>query len=86
MAGLAEEELYVRYDVCFDLVNQLVDYCHKKLEERPDWSQHDLLQKVHKAVAARVEWDFSPGELQWMMAKLSARLDWSPSDATNGAM
>lgn len=86
VAGLTEEELYVRYDVCFDLVNQLVDYCHKKLAERPEGSQRELLEKVHRAVAARTEWDFSPGELQWMMVKLSARMDWSPSDATKGAM
>lgn len=79
ISGLTEEELYVRYDVCFDLVNQLVDYCHKKLKERPGWSQHELLEKVQRAVAARVEWDFSPGELQWMMTKLSARMNWSPS-------
>jgi len=85
VSGLTEQELYVRYDVCFDLVNQLVDYCRKKLAERPEWTQCELLEKVQRAVAARVEWDFSPGELQWMMAKLSARMDWSPLDSSRNA-
>lgn len=76
-SGLTEEELYVRYDVCFDLVNQLVDYCHRKTAERPEWSQHELLQKVRKAVASRVEWDFSPAEIEWMMKKLTSRMSWS---------
>lgn len=81
VSGLTDEELYVRYDVCFDLVNQLVDYCHKKLAERPEWSQNELLEKVQRAVAARLEWDFSPGEVQWMMTKLIARMNWSPSSS-----
>ena len=82
VSGLTDEELYVRYDVCFDLVNQLVDYCHKKLAESPDLSQRELLQKVHRAVAARTEWDFSPGELQWMLEKLRARMNWPPLDSS----
>lgn len=76
VSGLTEEELYERYDACHDLVNQLVDYCHRKLTERPDWPVRDLFQKVRKGVAQRQDWEFSEGEHRWMMANLCTRMAW----------
>lgn len=76
MSGDTNEELCLRYDVCFDLVNQLVDYCYRKLAEHPEWSLVVLLEKVQKAVANRSDGDSSAGEIQWMVTKLSTRMNW----------
>jgi hypothetical protein len=78
--GLTEEERYARYDTCFDLVTQLEAYCQRKLLERPNWPAEKLLQKVRVAVEAKVDWDFSSGEVNWMMRKLCLRMNWPETD------
>jgi hypothetical protein len=78
--GLTEEELYERYDACHDLVNQLVDYSHRKIEERPDWSIPELVEKIRVGVARRDDWNFSIGEQRWMMSMLCARMTWPTPD------
>lgn len=74
--GLTSEELYARYDNCFDMVSQLATYCHRKIEERPEWSTKELLEKVQLAVEGRADWDFSSGEVKWMMRELCLRMNW----------
>ena len=74
--GLTTEELYERYDICFDLVGQLTAYCQRKLGTDPHWGHQDLLQKVRVAVEARHEWNFSSGEVNWMMRQVSAQMGW----------
>jgi hypothetical protein len=76
--GLTAEELYDRYDNCFDLVNQLEAYCRRKLQEKPEWVPGELFEKVRASVTSRTDWDFSAGEVNWMMLQLSARMGWSP--------
>ena len=78
VSGLTGEELYARYDVCFDLVNQLEAYCNRKKKERLDWSEKELFDKVSASLAARTEWDFSKGEIRWMLTQLSSRMEWQP--------
>jgi hypothetical protein len=36
VGGMTDEELYLRYDACFDMVNQIIDYCCRKLKEQPE--------------------------------------------------
>jgi hypothetical protein len=74
--GLTAEELYARYDMCFDLVNQLADYCRRKLNERPEWSALELFEKVQASVGSRSEWDLSAGEVRWVMDQLCKRMSW----------
>lgn len=72
--GPTAEEVYARYDMCFDLVNQLTDYCNRKSKERPDWSATELLEKVQTALRTRSDWDLSEGEVGWVMDQLNLRL------------
>lgn len=74
--GLTAVELYARYDACYDLVEQLAAYCHRKLVDDPAWPPQDLLEKVRKAVTGRSDWDFSLGEVGWMMTQLCGRMGW----------
>jgi hypothetical protein len=76
--GRTDEERYARYDNCCDMVNQLTAYCHRKLRERPGWPTAELLAKVRLAVDGKVDWDFSSGEVDWMMSKLCTRMQWLP--------
>jgi hypothetical protein len=85
VSGLTEEERYARYDNCVDLVNQLEDYCHRKLRERHDWSVAALLEKVRVTVEGKTEWDLSAGEVEWMMRKLYLRMKSTESDSPSGS-
>lgn len=71
--GLTPEELRVRWELCQDLVDQLVPYCERKRTERPDWSQEQLLSKVATAVRGK-GWDVSEPELQWVVGRVGAAL------------
>jgi hypothetical protein len=75
--GLTPDELFARYDMCFDLVNQLADYCGRKLNERPDWAAAELFEKVQASVRTRHEWDLSEGEVLWVMRQLCLRMRWN---------
>lgn len=66
----------MRYDMCFDLVNQLEDYCCRKLNERPDWSTLELFEKVQASVRTRHDWDLSAGEVRWVMRQPCLRFNW----------
>lgn len=72
--GPTTEELYARYDMCFDLVIQLTDYCSRKMKERPDLSASQLRDKVQITLRSRSDWDLSEGEVQWVMGQLSRRM------------
>ena len=72
--GQTAEELYARYDMCFDLVSQLTDYCVRKMKERPDWSFSDLSEKVQTTLRSRSDWGLSEGEVRWVMSQLSRRM------------
>jgi hypothetical protein len=63
-----------------------VPYCSRKQTERPEWSQEELLSKVAKATRAKAAankegWDLSEPELQWVLVKLSERLEGSSRQA-----
>lgn len=60
--GLTPEELQVRFELCQDLVEQLVPYCRKKRAEQPQWPLEHLLEKVSSAFC-RKGWDLSKPEL-----------------------
>lgn len=71
--GQTDDELRARYDMCADLVDQLVRYCEKKARERPEWSQDELLRKVDTSVRSK-GWDVSSEELNWVMARMRERV------------
>lgn len=75
--GMSESEAHARYQICFDLVNQLQAYCHRKLLEHPDWTPRILLSKLRIGVVRRYDWGCSPAELQWMLTQLCIRMNWA---------
>ncbi|PKO70236.1 MAG: hypothetical protein CVU22_02540 [Betaproteobacteria bacterium HGW-Betaproteobacteria-16] len=81
VSGLTEDERYARYDNCCDIVNQLENYCHRKLGQRPDWSVAEVLEKVRLAIESKPEWDLSADEVEWMMSKLTLRMDLPAPDS-----
>ena len=74
VSGPTADKLYARYDMCFDLVNQLTDYCNRKIKARPVLSASQLREKVQITLRARSDWDLSEGEVQWVMGQLSRRM------------
>ena len=72
--GSTAERLCARYDMCFDLVNQLTEYCNRKMKERPEWSTSEQCEKVQTTLKSRSDWDLSEGEVQWVMGQMSRRM------------
>lgn len=72
--GLTTDDRNAGYDMCFDLVNQLTDYCTRKMKDRPDWSFSDLCVKVETTLRSRSDWGLSEGEVRWGLDQLSRRM------------
>lgn len=69
--GLTDEELWTRYDACEDLSGQLAEYASGKMSAS-DLSLDDALERVEKGLKAKVgagQWDFSRGEMAWLMQR-----------------
>jgi hypothetical protein len=73
VVGLTPQELQARFDMCQELIEQLVPYCRRKQAERPDWSQEELLSKVATAIRSK-DWSISEPELQWIVGQVNADL------------
>lgn len=70
VGGLTPEEVEVRYDICADLVNQLVAYTRRKHLQFPDDPIADVLQRVDASVRNK-GWDLSAAEIDWCIKKVS---------------
>ena len=80
VTGLTDEELAQRYDVCRDLVSQLVAYCQRKSQEHPDWTEEQVFQRMRKGlVSKQAAWDLSALEVDWILRHVAAALDWQLS-------
>jgi hypothetical protein len=82
-AGLTEEELWMRYDVCEDLAGQLSKYVHRKVATT-EMSRDVALSRAEKGARLKVdsgEWEFSQPELAWVM-KRTEELLFAQSDVT----
>ncbi|MGT2506884.1 hypothetical protein [Cupriavidus basilensis] len=70
-AGLTEEELWERYDICEDLAHQLAGYAARKMAEH-GWLLDDAMSRVQKSVTKKVSmrsWEFTPAEITWTMKR-----------------
>lgn len=79
--GLTDDELLTRYEVCEDLARQLSACTSRKMRQF-DWSIVDALAKIERSVNRKVsagEWDFSPGEIAWVMKRARELLSASAS-------
>ena len=63
-----EEELARRYDVCADLVAQLIPYAGQKVEANPDWSREELAVRLAAGIRAK-GWGFTEPEISWMVRR-----------------
>lgn len=82
VAGLTDDELWMRYDACEDLARQLATYTARKMSEF-DWSLDETVERVEKSVTRKVHsgiWELSAQEIQWMMRRTRELLS-TPSDA-----
>ena len=78
ISGYTPEELAERYDICEDLVRQLVPYCARKQSENPTWSKDDLVSRVRKGVQAK-DWGLSGPEIEWIVTQAVQPLQWPQS-------
>lgn len=69
--GLTDEELWTRYDVCEDLAGQFAEYASRKMSVS-GLLLDEALGRVQKGLKAKVgasRWDFSRGEMAWLMKR-----------------
>lgn len=71
--GLTDEERQERYLYCANWVETLVDYVPNKRLRRPDMSLEDVLRYIHAGIRSE-RGDLGEVELDWIMAKLRARV------------
>lgn len=64
-----EDEIYQRYDVCADLVKQLIAYCEKKKEPSHSWEA--LLKAVAHSLSQK-PWGLTADENAWIMNNLKS--------------
>src|SRR5471032_317197 len=79
--GMSEEEVQERYEVCADLVDQLVAKCHKNRETKyAALSEIQILERL-LAQLLGTAWG-SDAEMAWVIRRTASELDWAvPSDA-----
>jgi hypothetical protein len=85
VVGLTDGELQERYDVCADLVQQLIPYCLRKLLENPTWTQANILLKVAHSAKSK-KWGLSTLEVDWIVIRLADELGWPRPVGVKNAM
>lgn len=76
LAGMTDEECEQRYEICIDLSQQLILYCRRKQEEKPEWSTGDILRKTSQGFRSKT-WDLSEDEIIWTMERVAQGLHWT---------
>jgi len=66
VSGYTQAELETRYDVCADLVTQLIAYYHRKKSQTPARTHEELLIKMSDALGQK-GWGLTNGEIAWCM-------------------
>jgi hypothetical protein len=84
VAGPTGDELYVRYDNCLDLVEQLTAYTRGKLAAMPNAKPGDLLARVRRGAESK-GWDVSSREMDWIFSKVAGRLGIDVGDVAAAA-
>ncbi len=85
VVGLTDDELIDRYEVCADLVEQLVKYCLRKERENPDWTHAFIIERTANGLGSeRIGLGLSLDETGWVMLRVIDRLSWNDSSQTEG--
>lgn len=77
VVGLTAEELQERYEMCQDLVGQLIARTKRKKEQGmvPDiFLFFAETERRIRAQSARDDWDFSEPELKWIFERMRANV------------
>lgn len=72
--GTSPSEVAQAFDVCEDLVTQMVSYCQRKLAER-NGDQTATLRAAFQGLLKK-NW-CTADQSRWIIAKTAERLDWS---------
>lgn len=73
LTEMTDEECEQRYEICKDLSQQLILYCRRKQEEKPEWSTGDILRKISQGIRSK-NWDLSEAEIIWTMERVAQGL------------
>lgn len=76
--GLSDGEVSARFELCNDLVGQLLQYVLRKKLENPAWSDEFNLARTKRGVEQKVRagaWQISLAEIDWVMSRVSETLD-----------
>lgn len=68
-SGYTQAELETRYDVCADLVTQLVAYYHRKQLQQPDRAPDELFTRIEEALGQK-GWGLTTAEIAWCMRQV----------------
>jgi hypothetical protein len=72
-ARLTDSEVQGRYEVCEDLVQQLVRYSSRKQAGHPNWTPAQVRETVATSVRLKAfGWGLSPDEAEWIVRRLAA--------------
>lgn len=70
VSGHTADELATRYDICADLVTQLIAYYHRKKTQSPNRSREQLLARINEALEQK-GWGLTAAEIAWCVGRVS---------------
>ena len=68
VSGWTEEELAVRYEICADLVTQLIPYVRRKREANPAWSRAEFESRLATGIRSK-PWGLTEPEIHWLVRR-----------------
>lgn len=71
--GMTDEELWVRYEACQDLVTKLVEHAIRKRSQYAELSLKEFLRRLRAGVVNK-GWDLTGEELDWVMQRVAAAM------------
>lgn len=84
VAGMTDEELWVRYDACRDLVMKLTEHAKAKRVQYAKLSLPEFLRRLRAGVVKR-GWNLAAEELDWVMRHVAAGMGGGPGDGQSRA-
>ena len=79
VSGYTPAEREQRYDVCADLVAQLVRYYERKMSQPPARTKKQLLDLLAEALRQK-GWGLSSAEIEWCVGRVGSAVDSNASD------
>lgn len=80
VAGMTDEELWVRYDACRDLAMKLTEHAMRKRSQYAELNLKEFLRRLRAGVVKR-GWDLAAEELDWVLLRVAVAMGGEPDDA-----